>query len=63
MLFRSDDSEFRRYADEYLMQFDRVLNEAKEVDPENILSATFLTADVGKLYLVLSTILGRNKAA
>jgi hypothetical protein len=58
-----DDSEFRRYADEYLMQFDRVLNEAKEVDPENILSATFLTADVGKLYLVLSTILGRNKAA
>ncbi len=55
-----DDNEFRKYADDYLAQFDRVLAEAKEVDPENILSATFLTADVGKLYLVLSTILGRK---
>jgi hypothetical protein len=56
-----DDPEFRKYADDYLAQFERVLSEAKEIDPENILSATFLTADVGKLYLVLSTILGRRK--
>src|SRR5262249_47446709 len=52
------DQEFRKYVTDYLTQFDKLLAEAKEIDAENILSATFLTADVGKLYLVLSSLLG-----
>ena len=41
-----EDAEFRRYATDYLTQFDRVMAEAKEIDPENVLSSTFLTSDV-----------------
>ncbi|MBI3452095.1 MAG: hypothetical protein HY057_04550 [Rhodospirillales bacterium] len=55
-----DDPEFRKYVTDYLSQFERLLADAKDADPENILSATFLTADVGKLYMVLAGILGRK---
>ena len=55
-----DDPEFRKYVDDYLLQFNRLLAEAKETDPENILSATFLSSDVGKLYLMLTSTLGRR---
>lgn len=58
-----EDAEFRRYVTDYLTQFDKLLSDARETDPENILSATFLSSDVGKLYLVLSTTIGWKKAA
>ena len=42
-----------------MKQFEGLLAQANDCDPENMLSATFLTADVGKLYLILSRSLGR----
>ena len=33
---------------------------ARDTDPENVVSTTFLTADVGKLYLMLREILGKK---
>ncbi len=38
-----------------------LLAQATDCDPENLLSTTFLTADVGKLYLILSRSLGRTQ--
>ena len=54
-----DDEEFRRYVQRYLDHFEKLLSEANESDPENLLSSTFLSADVGKLYLLLARAVGR----
>lgn len=53
-----DDDEFRRYVQRYLDHFEKLLSEANESDPENLLSFTFLSADVGKLYLLLARAMG-----
>jgi hypothetical protein len=53
------DENFRKYVQRYLDHFERLLNEANESDPENLLSSTFLSADIGKLYLVLARSVGR----
>lgn len=49
-----DDEEFRRYVQRYLDHFEKLLSEANESDPENLLSSTLLSADVGKLHLLLA---------
>jgi hypothetical protein len=54
-----DDQKFRKYTQQYLDHFERLLNEANESDPENLLSSTFLSADIGKLYLLLARSVGR----
>ena len=54
-----DDEKFRGYVSRYLEQFEQLLVQASESDPENLLSSTFVTADVGKLYLMLSRAVGR----
>ena len=54
-----DDDEFRRYVQRYLDHFEKLLSEASESDPDNLLSSTFLSADVGKLYLLLARAVGR----
>ena len=54
-----EDDKFRKYVSSYLEQFERLLVQASESDPENLLSSTFVTADVGKLYLLLSRAVGR----
>ena len=54
-----EDENFRKYVQRYLDHFERLLNEANESDPENLLSSTFLSADIGKLYLVLARSVGR----
>ena len=56
--FEEDDN-FRKYVQCYLDYFERLLNGANEGDPENLLSFTFLSADIGKLYLLLARSLGR----
>jgi hypothetical protein len=56
--FRSDP-EFRKYVERYIGEFERLLNQAKENEHDDILSAAFLTADVGKLYVLLARALGR----
>ena len=48
------DERFRAQVTRYLNQFEMLLNQAAECDPEHVLSATFMTADVGKLYLILT---------
>ena len=55
-----DNSDFRRYVLDYLSQFERLRADALAADPENILSATILTSDVGKLYIVLSEMVGKQ---
>ena len=54
-----EDENFRKYVQRYLDHFERLLNQANESDPENLLSSTFLSADIGKLYLVLARSVGR----
>jgi hypothetical protein len=36
-----------------------LLGQSQQVDSESVLSAAFITADVGKLYLILAKSLGR----
>ncbi len=54
-----EDENFRNHVSSYLEQFEQLLVQASESDPENLLSSTFVTADVGKLYLLLSRAVGR----
>ena len=55
------DQDFRDKVTRYMNQFESLLTQATDCDPEQVLSATFLTADVGKLYLLLSRSLGRTQ--
>ncbi len=55
-----DEPEARKYTTRYVEQFERLLADAKAADPENLLHATFMTADVGKLYVLLNRALGRD---
>lgn len=53
------NAEFRKYADRYLDLFENLLAQAAASDPENLLSSAFVTADVGKVYVLLSRAIGR----
>jgi len=53
------DERFRDQVDRYVSKFETLLSQSQQTDPESVLSATFITADVGKLYLVLAKSLGR----
>jgi hypothetical protein len=55
------DPKFRDQAGRYMSQFESLLNQANDSDPDQVLSAAFLTADVGKLYLLLARSLGRQQ--
>ncbi|MCA3266916.1 MAG: hypothetical protein ING19_12695 [Azospirillum sp.] len=57
----ADDPDFRRYVTEYLTQYDKLIAEAREADPENVLVSTFVSSDVGKLYMTLASIVGWKK--
>ncbi|MFD2206933.1 hypothetical protein [Kiloniella antarctica] len=50
---------FRNQVNRYLDQFDNLMSQARECDSEDVLAATFMTADVGKLYILFSRSLGR----
>jgi len=54
------DSAFREQAIRYMDQFEQLLAQARAVDRADVMGATFVTADVGKLYLVLANALGRQ---
>ena len=54
------DGEFREYVDRYLSQFDSFLKEAKKRDHLEVLSTTFLSSDMGKVYMLLARALGRE---
>jgi hypothetical protein len=55
-----EDSDFRRYADRYLADFSRLLSAARSAEHEELLTAAFVTADVGKIYLLLREALSRK---
>ncbi|MFT5540011.1 MAG: ferritin-like protein [Alphaproteobacteria bacterium] len=54
-----DDADFRKYTDRYLDLFENLLAQASASDPESLLSSAFVTADVGKVYVMLSRAIGR----
>ena len=54
------DTEFREYVTRYLNDFDGLLNHLVKLDQESMLRTTFLSADVGKVYMLLSRALGRD---
>jgi len=54
------DPRFRELVTRYVTTFEDLLTKANEIEPEGTLNATFITADVGKLYLVLSRSLGQS---
>ncbi|MEK9833274.1 MAG: hypothetical protein VW453_11845, partial [Rhodospirillaceae bacterium] len=56
-----DDEDFRTLATRYLREFERLLAQAGDADPDELLSASLLTADVGKAYLLLSRAVERHK--
>jgi hypothetical protein len=53
------DERFHDMVDRYVQKFEDLLTQSDSADPESILNATFITADVGKLYLVMTRSLGR----
>ncbi len=54
------DAEMRGYVSRYVELFDQLLHSAESSDSENLLHATFLTSDVGKLYVILGKALGKQ---
>jgi hypothetical protein len=54
-----DDERFRGYVTRYVEEFERLLSQANEADPDNLLSSAFVTSDVGRLYIALSRAIGR----
>ncbi|EPY01505.1 hypothetical protein K678_10746 [Magnetospirillum fulvum MGU-K5] len=54
-----EDGEFRDYATRYLAEFEALLNQARNSDHMDVLTGTFTSSEVGKLYLVLARALGR----
>ena len=55
-----DDGEFRDYVGRYVSEFDAMMDKARERDHDGVLESTFLSSDMGKLYMVLSKALGRD---
>ena len=53
------EENFRKLVFRYIDNVEKRLAEAKESDPENLLGSTFLSADVGKLYMLLGRSVGR----
>lgn len=55
------DGSMRGYVGRYVELFEQLLQGAEKSDSENLLHATFLTSDVGKLYIILSKALGKDE--
>ncbi len=56
----ADDTEFRTYVSRYIRQFEEIYEQAVANDHGNLLSSTFASSDVGKLYGVLCDATGRK---
>lgn len=59
--YENDDG-FHRHVDTYLNEFESVLMAAAEADHEDVLTGVFMSADMGKLYMVLCDALERTPA-
>ena len=56
-----EDLVFREHTLRYLDQFETLLAQARACDHFDVLGTTFITADVGKLYLIIGNAVGRLK--
>lgn len=54
------DERFKDMIDRYIGKFEDLFGRANLADPDSVLPATFITADIGKLYLVIARSLGRK---
>jgi len=48
------DAGFRRSVETYIKRYEALLSQTAQCDPDRILTATFLTADIGKVYMLLA---------
>jgi methyl-accepting chemotaxis protein len=55
-----DEGDFREYVTRYVSQFEGLIAEAKRRDPEGVLGTTFLSSDIGKVYMLLARAIGRD---
>ena len=56
----ANDSEFRTYVQRFLRQFEDLFDQATANDHGDLLSSTFVSSDVGRLYEVLCQAAGRE---
>src|SRR5262249_6640800 len=56
------DLKLRDLVARFTAKFEELLERANKADPDNILSTAFLTADIGKLYLLIQRNLGKAAA-
>ncbi len=54
------DSEFRGYVQRFIRQFEDMFDQAISNDHGELLAATFLSSDIGRLYHTLCTVTGRE---
>lgn len=53
------DREFRATVDRYMSDFERLLGEAEQADPEGRMLDNYLISDNGRVYLLLANASGR----
>ena len=54
------DSEFRTYVQRFLRQFEDMFEQASANDHGDLLSSTFASSDLGRLYVILCGAAGRD---
>ena len=54
------DSEFRSYVQRFLRQYEELYEQAVANDHGDLLGSTFMSSDIGKLYLLLCSAAGRD---
>ena len=55
-----EDGTFRDYVTRYLEEFETLLDESQKRDHNSMLHATFLSSDMGKVYMILARALDRE---
>jgi hypothetical protein len=55
------DTEFRGYVQRFIRQFEELLDDAAARDHSDLLASTLMTSDVGKVYVLLCTAIGRHR--
>ncbi|MFZ4761224.1 MAG: hypothetical protein ACOYK8_00210 [Alphaproteobacteria bacterium] len=56
-----NDNEFREAVNRYIRLFEELFDQAMRSDQGDLLSATLMSSDVGKVYFLLSSSLGRER--
>jgi cytochrome c556 len=53
------DQDFRATVDRYIGDFERLLNEAEQNDPDGRMLQNYMTSETGRVYLLLAHASGR----